>query len=66
MINLSFHSTTLKQGLTPFVKTEEDERNFIIRLREFFQFTIESGIESVYLSDLLKYYRPKFIIRTKE
>lgn len=57
VINLYFHSTTLKQGLTPFVKTEEEELNFIMRLREFFQFTREAGIESVYLSDLLKHYR---------
>lgn len=51
-INLFFHSTSLKAGLSCYVRTKEDEQRFLQRIREFLAFTREEGIESVKLSDV--------------
>jgi hypothetical protein len=53
-INMFFHSTTLKAGLNAFTKTENDEKLFFRRIKEFLTFTRDSGIESIKLSDSLK------------
>lgn len=54
IINLMFHSTTLKAGLTPFVKTREEEKRFLKNIKEFLAFARYSGIESIKLKDTLK------------
>jgi hypothetical protein len=54
LINLFFHSPTLCPGLSPFVKTEADQREFMARLRRFLVFAKEAGIESIRLSDAPK------------
>lgn len=51
VINMFFHSTTLKAGLTHFVKTKNDELEFIRRIRDFLAFAKDSGIESIKLSE---------------
>lgn len=52
-INMFFHSTSLKAGLTDFVKTKDDEKRFFQQIREFLIFTKDAGIESIKLSDVL-------------
>jgi hypothetical protein len=51
VINMVFHSSSLKEGLTPFTRNKEDERQFIQRIRKFLIFARESGIESIKLSE---------------
>lgn len=50
VINMFFHSTSLKAGLSPFVRTKAEEDRFFERIREFLLFARSSGIESVTLS----------------
>lgn len=56
-INMFFHSSTLKHGLTPFVKTVEDEKKFIRRIKEFLIYTKDAGIESITLSDSVQLFK---------
>jgi hypothetical protein len=51
IINLFFHSTALKAGLTDYVRTVSDEKRFIQQIEEFLAFTNRVGVESVRLSD---------------
>lgn len=52
VINLFFHSPSLKCGLSPFVRTKDDEREFLLRIREFLTFAQDKGIGSIKLSDV--------------
>jgi hypothetical protein len=54
LINMVFHSPSLQAGLTPFVKTKEDEKQFFRNIREYLAFTRHAGIESIKLCDALK------------
>jgi len=54
-VNMFFHSTALKAGLSPFVKTISDEVGFLRRIEEYIDFTRNSGIESIKLSDVPAY-----------
>ncbi len=63
VINLWFHSTSLKPGLTPFVKTEVDRKEFIKRIKAFLIFTKERDIESITLNDALKVPLPPWTMR---
>ena len=51
IINMFFHSSTLKAGFTPFVKTKDDETQFLQRIREFLIFARDEGIKSIKLSE---------------
>ena len=51
ILNFVFHSTSLKAGIGPFVKTEEDERRFLQTIREFLVFIRNAGIPSIKLSE---------------
>jgi len=51
VINLFFHSPSLKPGLSPFVKTEKAHRMFIENIRDYLTFVKKVEIESVRLSD---------------
>ena len=53
-LNMVFHSSTLKAGLTPFVQTDDDERRFFQHIKEFLVFIRDAKIESIKLSDILK------------
>ena len=53
LINMFFHSPSLKAGLGPFVRSAQDERMFLSRIRDFLSYARDAGIESVTLSDCL-------------
>jgi hypothetical protein len=55
VINLFFHSPSLKYGLSPFVRTKSEEATFLQRIREFLSFAREVGIDSMTLSGWLCY-----------
>jgi hypothetical protein len=52
-INMFFHSTSLKAGQSPAVKTENDSVRFMACIEEFLLFAKNVGIEPVTLSDLV-------------
>jgi hypothetical protein len=49
--NLFFHSSSLRPGATPFIRSASDLSDFLNRIRRLLQFTREAGIESIRLSD---------------
>jgi len=51
IINMFFHSSSLKAGLTPYIKTKDDERKFLQTIREFLTFARDNGIDSIKLRD---------------
>jgi hypothetical protein len=51
LINLMFHSSTLKAGLTPFVRSASDEITFIEKIRAYLDFVEKQSIVSVTLSE---------------
>ena len=53
VINMFFHSPSLKAGLTPFVKSRSDEAIFLSRIREFLSYVKGAGVETATLSDCL-------------
>jgi peptidoglycan/xylan/chitin deacetylase (PgdA/CDA1 family) len=53
LINMFFHSTSLKAGQSPYVKTVNDEVRFTNCIKDFLSFTQDAGIEPVTLSDLV-------------
>lgn len=53
IINMFFHSTSLKAGQNPYVSTENDEARFMDCIKDFLSFTQDAGIEPVTLSDLV-------------
>lgn len=55
ILNMFFHSPSLQAGLSPFVKTPEDEKLFLNKLREFFVYARSSGIECIRLSETPQY-----------
>jgi hypothetical protein len=59
LINLFFHSPSLKHGLSPFVRTKDDEREFLQRIRQFLIFAQDTGIASITLSKSLTLYSEK-------
>lgn len=54
VINMFFHSTSLKAGLRSFVETSVDERKFLDQLNLFFAFVREAGIGCMKLSKAAK------------
>jgi len=54
LVNMTFHSTTLSAGKTPFVKTEEEERHFLRKIRTYLENAIDSGAEPIGLSEAAK------------
>ena len=51
VINITFHSSTLQPGLTPFTRTHEEKDRFLADLRGFLRFARSAGIESITLSE---------------
>lgn len=45
-LNMTFHSTSLLAGLSPFVRTKEDEQDFFRRIKAFIVAACQSGLES--------------------
>jgi hypothetical protein len=59
-INMFFHSTSLMAKLTPYVKTLEDEKNLLQRIRDFLVFKENTGVKCIKLSDaacLIDYHK---------
>ena len=52
IINLFFHSQSLMYGLSPFVRTKDDEKQFVLRIRTFLKFAWDSGIQCIKLSEV--------------
>ncbi len=52
VLNLVFHSPSLKVGLTPFTRTEDDEKRLHRHLREFLIYARDTGIEPIRLSEV--------------
>lgn len=52
VINMFFHSPSLLEGCTPFVKTPADVEQFVANIDAFLDFTREAGLQSVTLSEL--------------
>lgn len=50
-LNMFFHSTALKAGLSTFVKTQDDEARFLRSIEEYLVFARDAGIESITLSE---------------
>ncbi len=50
ILNMTFHSSSLKEGLSAFVKTREDEAEFYRRIEGFLAYIKEAGIVPVELS----------------
>ncbi|NIQ13092.1 MAG: hypothetical protein GTO02_01380 [Candidatus Dadabacteria bacterium] len=55
-VNLFFHSPSLKRGLTPFVKTRSDEKEFLNKIKEYLRFSKEEGIEPMTLFECQDLY----------
>ena len=55
-LNLSFHSTSLLPGINPFVKNEEDLKEFLGRIESFIQYAHESRFEFAPLSMAIEHH----------
>ena len=53
-LNLAFHSVSLQKGLSPFVKTKEDEFRFMQKIECFLKFACDAGWQGITLKDLEK------------
>jgi len=53
LVNFFFHSPSLKYGLTPFVKTGGEQKEFLRKIREYLAFIKDVEIEPIKLSDCL-------------
>lgn len=51
LINLTFHSTSLKEGLSPFVKTSEELKRFFKTMHEFLRFIKETHVRPIRLNE---------------
>jgi hypothetical protein len=52
VVNMFFHSPSLLEGCSPFVRTETDVRSFIARIDQFLAFAQSAGLKSVTMSEL--------------
>lgn len=53
VLNMSFHSTTLRAGLSPFVSTERDEFVFIEQVEKIVSFTKNNRYNSLTLAQIV-------------
>lgn len=51
ILNMFFHSTALKAGLSPFVRTKDDEHLFLKKIEDYLQYLKSIGVQSIKLSD---------------
>ncbi len=49
-LNMSFHSSSLLAGLTPFVSSKSEESAFLLKIRKFLEFATDAGIEPMTLT----------------
>ena len=57
LLNMFFHSSSLKAGLTPFTKSHDDEKNFLNRIEEFLQGVAVNKVQSIPLRESYDIYR---------
>jgi len=55
IINMFFHSPSLKEGLSPFVRTKEDRESFLSTIDEYLRFANGEGVGSITLAESVKY-----------
>lgn len=55
LINMVFHSSSLTDGLTPFVRTRADRQRLLARIRAFLAFSRDAGITPITLSEAGKH-----------
>lgn len=55
-LNMSFHSTTLLPGKSPFVRTQEDLNAFLESIEQVLKFAAANGLVFSALSDVLEDY----------
>ena len=60
-LNMTFHSTSLMVGLSPFVRTVEEEKLFLNRITTFLLYAHEAGWESQTLSRFEHNFRDRII-----
>lgn len=53
ILNMTFHSPSMKAGLSPFVKNKSDEDTFVRKIEEYLKYVRETGITSITLSDAI-------------
>jgi len=63
VLNLTFHSTALLAGLSPFVRTGKEKQSFLMRLRAFLVFARKSGYESLTLAEFEEHVRKTRSVR---
>lgn len=51
-INMTFHSTSLKPGLSPFCQSKLDSQQLFLKIKKFVEFARDSGWESQTLSQV--------------
>src|SRR3990172_10470312 len=51
VLNMFFHSPSLKAGCTPFTKTEKEVEEFIHRIEKFLEFAVPNNLQSITLSE---------------
>lgn len=51
VVNMIFHSTSLKAGLSPFAKSKDEEERMFFRIKAFLTFAKETGIEFIRVSE---------------
>ena len=54
ILNMFFHSPSLRHGLTHFTKTKDEETELTRRIEKFLEYKAQSNIESITLSESLK------------
>ena len=54
LVNMFFHTTSLETEISPFVKTKDDARELLRRIREYLVFARDAGIESITLSEAVE------------
>lgn len=54
-LNMSFHSTSLYPGKSPFVKNEAELKDFLNRIEVFLKYAVDNKFEFSPLSDSIKY-----------
>lgn len=45
ILNLSFHSTTLMPGMSPYVRSDTDLDSFLLRIEKMLEFAVQNDIE---------------------
>lgn len=61
ILNMTFHSSSLIGGLSPFIKDKEDEEVFFKRIKDFLTFSKNEGFKPITLKEVLNFYAKDLI-----